>query len=128
LTIFDSHFQPTLLITNIASFVSAAPLLGPGAPGFNFVPSPEYPVSNGVPLPTPGPPSTPIIAQEPWKPAPATPQTLMKEPPLAANRNATTAQFPAQNQQQAAVMMVYGLDTQTSNTDKLFNLVCLYGE
>jgi heterogeneous nuclear ribonucleoprotein L len=52
----------------------------------------------------------------------------MKEPPqLAANRNATT-QFTAQNQQQAAVMMVYGLDQTTSNTDKLFNLVCLYGE
>jgi len=24
-------------------------------------------------------------------------------------------------------MMVYGLDHDTSNTDKLFNLVCLYG-
>jgi hypothetical protein len=52
----------------------------------------------------------------------------MKEPPqLAATRNSTT-QFSAQNQQQAAVMMVYGLDTTTSNTDKLFNLVCLYGK
>lgn len=52
----------------------------------------------------------------------------MKEPPIAAaNRNAT-AQFATQGQQQAAVMMVYGLDNTTSNTDKLFNLVCLYGE
>lgn len=52
----------------------------------------------------------------------------MKEPPIAvANRNATT-QFATQGQQQAAVMMVYGLDNTTSNTDKLFNLVCLYGE
>lgn len=25
-------------------------------------------------------------------------------------------------------MMVYGLDNTTSNTDKLFNLVCLYGK
>lgn len=52
----------------------------------------------------------------------------MKEPPIAvANRNATT-QFATQGQQQAAVMMVYGLDNTTSNTDKLFNLVCLYGK
>jgi heterogeneous nuclear ribonucleoprotein L len=51
----------------------------------------------------------------------------MKEPPLAANRN-TTTQFATQGQQQAAVMMVYGLDAMTSNTDKLFNLVCLYGK
>lgn len=52
----------------------------------------------------------------------------MKEPPIAvANRNAT-AQFATQGQQQAAVMMVYGLDNTTSNTDKLFNLVCLYGK
>jgi len=28
---------------------------------------------------------------------------------------------------QGAVMMVYGMDHDTSNTDKLFNLVCLYG-
>lgn len=89
-------------------------------------------------LPTPGTPSTPTLtaptissvvaaASEPWKQAPTPPQSLMKEPPLAANRN-TTTQFATQGQQQAAVMMVYGLDAMTSNTDKLFNLVCLYGK
>ncbi|KAG5669110.1 hypothetical protein PVAND_017007 [Polypedilum vanderplanki] len=102
------------------------PLLGAAAPGYPFVPTPEYPATNGTVVQVPTAPATPTIAAEPWKAAPAAPQTLMKEPPLAANRTAT-AQFPAQNQQQAAVMMVYGLDTQTSNTDKLFNLVCLYG-
>jgi heterogeneous nuclear ribonucleoprotein L len=53
----------------------------------------------------------------------------MKEPPIAvANRTATTTQFTTQGQQQAAVMMVYGLESSTMNTDKLFNLVCLYGK
>lgn len=32
-----------------------------------------------------------------------------------------------QGHQQGAVMMVYGLDPQTANADRLFNLVCLYG-
>lgn len=39
--------------------------------------------------------------------------------------------MPPQNQggppQQGAVMMVYGLDPQTVNADRLFNLCCLYG-
>ncbi|KAM3968679.1 heterogeneous nuclear ribonucleoprotein L isoform 1-T1 [Aphomia sociella] len=39
--------------------------------------------------------------------------------------------MPPQNQggppQQGAVMMVYGLDPQTANADRLFNLCCLYG-
>ncbi|XP_037293205.1 heterogeneous nuclear ribonucleoprotein L-like isoform X1 [Manduca sexta] len=34
--------------------------------------------------------------------------------------------MPPQNQQ-GAVMMVYGLDPQTANADRLFNLCCLYG-
>lgn len=51
----------------------------------------------------------------------------MKEPPLnPVSRNGSSS-FVAQGQQQGAVMMVYGLDNATSNTDKLFNLVCLYG-
>lgn len=44
----------------------------------------------------------------------------MKDPP-------STGRMVQQGQQQGAVMMVYGLDKDTSNTDKLFNLVCLYG-
>ena len=106
--------------------------MGTAAPGYTFVPTPEYAQTNGT---IPGAtiqaaPPTPTIPTEPWKPqAATTPQSLMKEPPQlgAASRNVTT-QFTAQNQQQAAVMMVYGLDQTTSNTDKLFNLVCLYGE
>lgn len=51
----------------------------------------------------------------------------MKDPPIApVGRNGPT-NFISQSQQQGAVMMVYGLDNDTSNTDKLFNLVCLYG-
>lgn len=108
--------------------LSEPPLLGTAAPGYSFVPTPEYPQTNGTVAAIPTAPPTPTIPAEPWKPQPAAPQSLMKEPPqLAANRNATT-QFTAQNQQQAAVMMVYGLDQTTSNTDKLFNLVCLYGK
>ncbi|KAL1381450.1 hypothetical protein pipiens_000428, partial [Culex pipiens pipiens] len=48
----------------------------------------------------------------------------MKDPPLTRNGPANFIQ-PAQ--QQGAVMMVYGLDSSTANTDKLFNLFCLYG-
>ncbi|XP_037824559.1 heterogeneous nuclear ribonucleoprotein L isoform X2 [Lucilia sericata] len=51
----------------------------------------------------------------------------MKEPTVVPGRNAAVAAFTAQGQTQGAVMMVYGLDHDTSNTDKLFNLVCLYG-
>lgn len=36
-------------------------------------------------------------------------------------------QVVANRPQQGCVMMVYGLDPQKANTDKLFNLVCLYG-
>lgn len=83
-----------------------APLLGPGA-GF-----PPY-----------GPPEFHQPADGGWKPTPG--PGLMKDPPIAARNGPTT--FVAQTQQQGAVMMVYGLDNDTSNTDKLFNLVCLYG-
>lgn len=62
---------------------------------------------------------------ENWKPTPAgTHVGLMKDPPLTRNGPANYIQ-PAQ--QQGAVMMVYGLDNNTANTDKLFNLFCLYG-
>lgn len=102
-------------------------LLGSG--GYPFVASPEFPPTNGTVVPAvPGTPAAPAIAPESWKTTNTGPQSLMKEPPIAvANRNATT-QFATQGQQQAAVMMVYGLDNTTSNTDKLFNLVCLYGK
>lgn len=61
-----------------------------------------------------------------WKPS-THPNSLMKEPPISQmNRNGPT-NYATQGQLQGAVMMVYGLDNDTSNTDKLFNLVCLYG-
>lgn len=101
-----------------------------GSGGYPFVASPEFPPTNGTvgAIPTvPGTPTTPTVTPESWKATNTGPQSLMKEPPIAvANRNSTT-QFATQGQQQAAVMMVYGLDNTTSNTDKLFNLVCLYG-
>lgn len=116
--------------------------------------TPEFAQTNGgtvpaVPtVPVPGSGGTPM-APDNWK-TNAGPQGLMKEPPLvAANRNGPTP-FVTQGQSQVsvascgtctdrnltiflsdssqgAVMMVYGLDNTTSNTDKLFNLVCLYG-
>lgn len=51
----------------------------------------------------------------------------MKDPPITPGRNGPTNFVPQTQQQQGGVMMVYGLDNDTSNTDKLFNLVCLYG-
>lgn len=51
----------------------------------------------------------------------------MKEPPTSQIGRSVPTNFVSQGQQQGAVMMVYGLDNDTSNTDKLFNLVCLYG-
>ncbi|XP_055593143.1 heterogeneous nuclear ribonucleoprotein L isoform X2 [Uranotaenia lowii] len=84
-------------------------LLGPGGGnGFapNFSPPEFHPSEN-------------------WKPTPAgTHVGLMKDPPLTRNG---PANFIQPTQQQGAVMMVYGLDNCTSNTDKLFNLFCLYG-
>jgi heterogeneous nuclear ribonucleoprotein L len=121
------------LINLISAFfydLTEPSLLGSGGTGFPFVASPEFTPTNGtVSVPSvPGTPTTPVITAESWKTASTGPQSLMKEPPIAvANRNATT-QFATQGQQQAAVMMVYGLDNATANTDKLFNLVCLYGK
>ncbi|XP_033254562.1 heterogeneous nuclear ribonucleoprotein L-like isoform X13 [Drosophila miranda] len=86
------------------------PLLGPGA-AFPPFGAPEYH------------PTTP----DNWKGASIHPTGLMKEPTgMVPGRNAPVA-FTPQGQAQGAVMMVYGLDHNTSNTDKLFNLVCLYG-
>ncbi|XP_017147667.1 heterogeneous nuclear ribonucleoprotein L isoform X10 [Drosophila miranda] len=86
------------------------PLLGPGA-AFPQFGAPEYH------------PTTP----DNWKGASIHPTGLMKEPTgVVPGRNAPVA-FTPQGQAQGAVMMVYGLDHDTSNTDKLFNLVCLYG-
>lgn len=62
-----------------------------------------------------------------WKSSTIHPTGLMKEPPVSAVVRSGPNNFAAQGQQQGAVMMVYGLDNETSNTDKLFNLVCLYG-
>lgn len=143
-SIFHSNYEFKEFLTSKISifyFFSEPPLLGNAAPGYTYVPNPDYSQTNGSIAPsiqTPGAPATPTItsptitsvvaaAAEPWKQTPTPPQSLMKEPPLAANRN-TTTQFATQGQQQAAVMMVYGLDAMTSNTDKLFNLVCLYGK
>ncbi|XP_065079718.1 heterogeneous nuclear ribonucleoprotein L-like [Ochlerotatus camptorhynchus] len=62
---------------------------------------------------------------ENWKPTPAgTHVVLMKDASLTRNGSANFIQ-PAQ--QQGAVMIVYGLDNNTANTDKLFHLFCLYG-
>lgn len=81
-------------------------LLGPGG-GFPPYGAPEFH------QPTDG-----------WKATPG--PGLMKDPPIAPGRNGP-ANFVPQSQQQGGVMMVYGLDNDTSNTDKLFNLICLYG-
>lgn len=52
---------------------------------------------------------------------------LMKDPPMApVGRNGPNS-FINQGQQQGAVLMIYNLDNDTSNPDKLFNLLCLYG-
>lgn len=127
----SAHLCSQLILIEFPHSSTEPSLLGSGATGYPFVGNPEFPQTNGtVPgtVPSvPGTPTTPAISES-WKTTTAGPPSLMKEPPIAvANRNATT-QFATQGQQQAAVMMVYGLDNTTSNTDKLFNLVCLYGE
>lgn len=81
------------------------PLLGPGSGFSPYGPAEFHQGTDG------------------WKATPG--PGLMKEPPIAARNG--PANYVAQTQQQGAVMMVYGLDNDTSNTDKLFNLVCLYG-
>ncbi|XP_036334405.1 heterogeneous nuclear ribonucleoprotein L isoform X4 [Rhagoletis pomonella] len=101
--------------TNFCQF-KEPPLLGPGAAFPQFGAAEFHP-------------TTP----ENWKGATIHTTGLMKEPAVVPGRNAPVA-FAAQGQGQeiipslqGAVMMVYGLDHDTSNTDKLFNLVCLYG-
>lgn len=96
-------------------------MLGPAAGGFPPYGPPEFhqsagDVGTGASAVTGG-----------WKPPTAHPTGLMKDPPLAAGGRNGPTNFVQQGQQQGAVMMVYGLDNDTSNTDKLFNLVCLYG-
>ncbi|XP_065366596.1 heterogeneous nuclear ribonucleoprotein L isoform X3 [Calliphora vicina] len=98
------------LISNPTNFFKEQPLLGPSA-AFPPFAAQEYHAT------------TP----ESWKGANINPTALMKEPTVAQGRNVAVAAFTAQGQSQGAVMMVYGLDHDTSNTDKLFNLVCLYG-
>jgi len=101
--------------------------LGAGGTGYPFVPPSDFQQTNGSisgNVSVSGA-STPV--SESWKPPSGAPQSLMKEPPLAVTNRNNPTQFAAQNSTQAAVMMVYGLDNTTSNTDKLFNLVCLYG-
>ncbi|XP_065366600.1 heterogeneous nuclear ribonucleoprotein L isoform X7 [Calliphora vicina] len=94
----------------------------------------DYTLTAEQPLLGPSAAFPPFAAQEyhattpeSWKGANINPTALMKEPTVAQGRNVAVAAFTAQGQSQGAVMMVYGLDHDTSNTDKLFNLVCLYG-
>lgn len=102
-------------------FQSEPPLLGPGAGVFPPYGPPEFHQSGGdVNAGGGGGPGG-------WKPPSVHPGGLMKEPPISTGGRNGAANFVAQGQQQGAVMMVYGLDNDTSNTDKLFNLICLYG-
>lgn len=91
-------------------FFAEPPLLGPGS-SFPFV-TPEFHQSS-----------------ENWKQPAATPHTgIIKEAPIGGQTTRNTAvNFVQQGQSQGAVMMVYGLEGNISNTEKLFNLVCLYG-
>ncbi|KAL5289168.1 HNRNPLL family protein [Megaselia abdita] len=88
------------------------PLLGPGA---------GFPATFGPPEFHPA-----AAAAETWKAGAIHPTGLIKEPVIAATRNGAV-NFATSTTPQGSVMMVYGLDQDTSNTDKLFNLVCLYG-
>lgn len=102
-------------------FFIEPPLLGPSAGGFPPYGPPEFHQSAGDVGTGAG------AAAGGWKPPTVHPTGLMKDPPLAAGGRNGPSNFVQQGQQQGAVMMVYGLDNDTSNTDKLFNLVCLYG-
>ncbi|ETN60404.1 heterogeneous nuclear ribonucleoprotein L [Anopheles darlingi] len=104
---------------SIASFRASIISLTPGPPEPALLGAGG---GNGFP-PNFSPPD--FHPSENWKPATAgTHAGLMKDPPLP--RNGPT-NFIQPTQQQGAVMMVYGLDNGTANTDKLFNLFCLYG-
>uniref|UniRef100_A0A1B0CUM1 RRM domain-containing protein n=2 Tax=Lutzomyia longipalpis TaxID=7200 RepID=A0A1B0CUM1_LUTLO len=86
------------------------PLLGPGSTTF-----PGYG------------PSEFHQTTESWKQAPTHAGIIKETPGMGPAARNPSVNFVSQGQQQGAVMMVYGLDGQTSNTEKLFNLVCLYG-
>nr|XP_036230838.1 heterogeneous nuclear ribonucleoprotein L isoform X17 [Bactrocera oleae] len=107
-TLTAGKFQQNSFITTTTNSTKP-PLLGPGAAFPPFGAAEFHP-------------TTP----ENWKGATIHPTGLMKEPAVVPGRNAPVT-FATQAQGQGAVMMVYGLDHDTSNTDKLFNLVCLYG-
>ncbi|XP_062134807.1 heterogeneous nuclear ribonucleoprotein L-like isoform X1 [Drosophila sulfurigaster albostrigata] len=102
-------------------------LVAPAQP-HNLVPFKEPPLLGpGTAFPPFGAPEYHPTQPDNWKGAAIHPTGLMKEPTgVVAGRNAPVA-FAQQGQAQGAVMMVYGMDHDTSNTDKLFNLVCLYG-
>ncbi|GAB0092043.1 heterogeneous nuclear ribonucleoprotein L [Sergentomyia squamirostris] len=86
------------------------PLLGPGSVGFaGYGPTDFH------------------QATESWKQPPTHSGIVKETPGIGPTTRNPTVNFVSQGQQQGAVMMVYGLDAQTSNTEKLFNLVCLYG-
>ncbi|XP_037946487.1 heterogeneous nuclear ribonucleoprotein L isoform X1 [Teleopsis dalmanni] len=108
-TSWDYTLTAVGMLSSPTNFFKEPPLLGPGA-AFPPFGTPEFH------------PTTP----ENWKGATIHPTGLMKEPAVVPGRNAPVT-FATQGQAQGAVMMVYGLDHDTSNTDKLFNLVCLYG-
>lgn len=105
-------------------FQPEPPLLGPGAGAFPPYGPPEF-HQPGVDVGAAA--GTGVGGGGGWKPPSVHPTGLMKDPPIAPGGRNGPANFVAQGQQQGAVMMVYGLDSETSNTDKLFNLVCLYG-
>lgn len=58
-------------------------------------------------------------------------EPLHPTPPRSGYGPAAIPQTPggpnAPGPQQGSVMMVYGLDPEKSNTDRLFNIFCLYG-
>ncbi|XP_030567574.1 heterogeneous nuclear ribonucleoprotein L isoform X4 [Drosophila novamexicana] len=113
-TLSTGEIQPSKSLfsipENVVVLESQPPLLGPGTAFPPFGAAEYHPTQ-----------------PDNWKGAAIHPTGLMKEPTgVVAGRNAPVA-FAQQGQAQGAVMMVYGMDHDTSNTDKLFNLVCLYG-
>jgi hypothetical protein len=58
-------------------------------------------------------------------------EPLHHAPPRSGYGSAAIPQTPGGHNtpapQQGSVMMVYGLDPEKSNADKLFNIFCLYG-
>ncbi|XP_032586227.1 heterogeneous nuclear ribonucleoprotein L isoform X8 [Drosophila mojavensis] len=121
-TLSTGEIQPIKEIGNGRSPLLQEPLYGTR-------PQPYKPplLGPGTAFPPFGAPEYHPTQPDNWKGAAIHPTGLMKEPTgVVAGRNAPVA-FAQQGQAQGAVMMVYGMDHDTSNTDKLFNLVCLYG-